>query len=264
MDDIRRPYQPQRGDYSTRPHQPNRQPARPQPDIPAHPQPHHQPNQHHHAPAHHQAHPAQHIPVATHQHPQPQSTQHYQPIYHRPPVEQPVATQPVPVKTGHKLRYKLLTAFACLAAAGLLVVAGYSLKSSDDSKTLPTKITSQADYTVYFPSPMPAGYTYMKDTATFQIGQVFYKFNNGRKRVTVKEEPTPNPKPDLSLLAGCRQFDAPIGKAAVGSTYGQPSAVVVTHSTVITLNGIGGVTGDELMTAIKNLKNIGQSSERKT
>lgn len=259
MDDIRRPHPAPRGDYSIGSRVPHRPPPRPRAAVftdqtPSLSDPHRR-----YAAVHHPAH----IPVGGHHHPQPVSGAK-QPVYHRPPVEQPTsALQPRP-KSRRKLSLKLFAAGACIGVAGLLFAAGYGLKSSADSKSLPAKVTGQADYTVYFPSPMPPGYSYMKDTATFQIGQVFYKFNNGRKRVTVKEEPVPNQKPNLSLLAGYRQFDTPIGKAALGSTFGQPIAVVVTNSTIITLNGTGGVTDDELMTAVKNLKNIGQSSDRKT
>lgn len=269
MDDIRRPYHPQRGDYTSGLDTPHRPPDRIQPKRPvsASSHPKYQSAQNpHQAPVHQQAPYAADVLQTAHPHTQSRAPhQQNQPVYHRPPVKQPVNAQPAPPKTKGKPGLKLFTALVCLAVGGLLVAAGYAFKSSEDPKTLPAQVTSRADYSVYFPSPMPDGYTYMKDTATFQIGQVFYKFSNGLKRVTVKEEPAPNPAPNLSLLAGYNQFDAPVGKAAVGtSAFGQPTAVVVTPTTVITLNGTGGVTGDELMTAIKNLKNIGRSSERKT
>lgn len=262
MDDIRRPHPTPRGDYSVGSHVPHRPAPRPRPaNFTVQPQPlpaqRHQP-----VPLHHPA-PATHIPVGGHSHLRPAPHTHRS-TYHRPPVEQPAPALGPRPKVRHKLGSKLFAVGACIGVAGLMFGAGYSLKSSSDSKSLPAKVTQQADYTVYFPSPMPPSYSYMKDTATFQIGQVFYKFSNGSKRVTVKEEPLPKPAPDLSLLAGYRQFTAPVGKAALGSSFGQPTAVVVTRSTVITLNGTGGVTADELKTAINNLKNIGQSSERKT
>lgn len=103
----------------------------------------------------------------------------------------------------------------------------------------------------------------MKDTATFQIGQVYYKFSNGKKRVTVTEQPMPSQKPDLSLLHGYIQFDSPVGQAAVGNNLGESQAVVLTPTTVITMNSIGGVSTDELRTAVSNLKNIGQNPQSK-
>jgi hypothetical protein len=154
-----------------------------------------------------------------------------------------------------------------LLAATAIFGAGYLLKSSSgDSaeKGIPDSITRQVNFTLYFPSPMPGGYTYMKDTATFQIGQVFYKFADGKKRVTVKEEPLPNPKPDLNLYSGFDHFDTTVGKAVVGKNVGQSTAVVVTPTTVITMNTIGGVSPDELKTAINNLKNIGQNTDKKS
>jgi hypothetical protein len=153
-----------------------------------------------------------------------------------------------------------------LGLAGGLFGAGYLLRPSSDAaaKGIPPAIVQQVSYNLYFPAPMPHGYSYMKDTATFQIGQVFYKFSNGKKRVTVKEEPMPDPKPDLNLLAGYDQIDVPIGHAAIGTSLGEPNAVVLAGTTVITFNGSGGVTTDELKTAINNLKLIGKNTDKKS
>jgi hypothetical protein len=140
--------------------------------------------------------------------------------------------------------------------------AGYLLRGSDNSKGIPASITRQVNYDLYFPSPMPSGYVYMKNTATFQIGQVYYKFASGKKRVTVVEQPIPDPKPDLNLMQGYDQFDTSVGKAAIGTNLGETQAVVVTPTTVITMNTIGGVTKDELRSAVSNLKDIGQRGQK--
>jgi hypothetical protein len=241
-----------------------------EPDNPA-PQPQHRP---HHTPPHqpHHVQPAPHHPHHTiHPHHQ-QPTQHEPAAYSRPPVhEQPIpqpihqaslAHHQVPAAAKRKRGVKPFIIIISAIFALSLFVAGYLYKSSGSADGIPAKIVKQVDYTLYFPSPMPPGYTYMKDTATFQIGQVFYKFSKGQKRVTVKEEPMSDPKPNLDLLQGYDKFDAPIGRAAIGMTFGHPTAIVVTHTTVITMNTIGGVTQDELKTAIANLQNIGQNSDR--
>lgn len=177
-----------------------------------------------------------------------------QPRPHHPPAVQAKKFKP---------NRKLLT----LSAAGLLAIAaifgaGYLLRGSDNSKGIPASITRQVNYDLYFPSPMPGGYVYMKNTATFQIGQVYYKFASGKKRVTVVEQPIPDPKPNLNLMQGYEQFDTPIGKAAIGVNLGETQAVVVTPTTVITMNTIGGVTKDELRSAVSNLKDIGQRDQK--
>jgi hypothetical protein len=168
---------------------------------------------------------------------------------------------PAPPKAKRRIfKPVLLIALPFIAAA--LFAAGYSFKSKKVDNTIPPTITQQANFTVYFPSPMPAGYSYMPDSATFQIGQVFYKFSHDKKRVTVKEEPMPPTKPDLNLLAGYSQFDTAVGKVAMGNTFGQTTAVIVTPTTVITMNTTGGVRPDELKSAIDNLKNIGQNTQK--
>jgi hypothetical protein len=80
--------------------------------------------------------------------------------------------------------------------------------------------------------------------------------------VTVNEQPLPETKPDLNLLAGYTQFDSPAGKAAIGMDLGEPAAVVVTPTTVITMHCVGGVSKDDLKTAVNNLKNIGQKADQ--
>lgn len=136
------------------------------------------------------------------------------------------------------------------------------LKGSSDSSGIPASIARQVNYDLYFPAPMPTGYTYMKDTATFQIGQVFFKFANGQKRVTVNEQPLTDPEPDLSKLEGYTQFRSPVGPAAIGMEITEPTAVVLTPTTIITMHCIGGVSPADLKTAINNLKNIGQKGQK--
>ena len=144
-------------------------------------------------------------------------------------------------------------------AAAAIFGAGWLLKGTSNSQTIPQNITRQVNFTLYFPSPMPAGYTYMKDTATFQVGQVYYKFASGDKRVTVMEQPMPSKKPDLSLMSGYSLFNSAIGKAEVGDSFGQAAAVVLTPTTVLTFHSVGSVSQNELKTAINNMKNIGQN-----
>ena len=248
MDDIRRPQRPDRRDYALpgRPAAPHHSPHRPVPDhyqpLPARPQP---------TPAYHQA-PA----------PQP----HHNPVAYPPPQHQPIVHHQPQThhKTSRRFSKKLSVVVAVIIAAAAVFGAGYMLKGSSPQTGIPSSITRQVNYSLYFPSPMPPGYIYMKDTATFQIGQVFYKFADGNKRVTVKEEPMPQTKPNLSLLIGYTQFSTPNGRAAIGSSFGQAVAVVVTPSTVITMNSVGGVSQNELRDAVNNLKNIGLNTNRKS
>jgi hypothetical protein len=230
MDDIKRPSPPERRDYAI--------PVRR--DLP--PEPYH---------PHYRTHePAAAPPAPT-------------PSYHQSQPSQPLRHQP-PVHHLKRRNLKPIIIIALPLIAAGIFVAGYSLKSSSNSGTVPSSVTNQAKFNVYFPSPMPSGYSYMKDTATFQIGEVFYKFGDGKKRITVKEEPASQTKPDLKLLSGYTQFSSPSGPAAIGSSFGQPIAVVVTPNTVITMNSSGSVSADELKTAVSNLKSIGPNPGHKT
>jgi hypothetical protein len=259
MDDIRRPQRPPRQDYA--------QPAQPRPHAnPNAPRPHAQPAPHPHQntpynaqvpQGHHPAVPVYHQPAVHPNQPHHPSPTHPQPTHH--PHAQTAAH---PRRRSFISKRKITVIIAVLLAAAAVFGAGYLLKSSNEPKdTIPSSITRQINYDLYFPSPMPKGYVYMKDSATFQIGKVFYKFAKGNKRVTVQEEPVTEPKPDLNLLAGYEQYDTAIGKVAMGTTFSHPTAVILTPTTVITLNTIGGVTTDELKSAIEGMKNIGQKPQ---
>jgi hypothetical protein len=254
MDDIRRPQHLKRRDYTA----PSGRPAAPSPPHhpPNHPSPHHQPHTPQQSPHHFSNHNAQ--PAA----PAPIYPAH-EPLVHPHQDQSPqavAAPAPAQSRSRNKISKKLTIVIAILLAAAAIFGAGYLLKGSNDSNGIPASITRQVNYDLYFPSPMPPGYIYMKDTATFQIGQVFYKFANGKKRVTVNEQPMPETKPNLNLLAGYTQFQSAVGKAAIGTSVGEPTAVVLTPTTIITMHCIGGVSQDDLKTAIGNLKNIGQKT----
>jgi hypothetical protein len=259
MDDIRRPHRPERRDYGLPEERPHHAP---QPQHPPHHIPVSTPGQDSSPTAYTppvQAHAPSSPPMQPAYHQQPQTQTHSQP--HTQHQAHPHASQQQPIPAHHAKRKipKPLLIIIGIFVATALVAVGFFLKPSDPQNTIPAHIVQQVDYSLYFPSPMPPGYTYMKDTATFQIGQVFYKFSNGQKRVTVKEEPMPQPKPDFNLLSDYAQFDAPVGKAAIGSTFGHPTAIVLAGNTVITMNTSGGVSQDELKTAVNNLKNIGRN-----
>ncbi len=241
MDDIRPPRQDlQRRDYTA----PVRRPA-PHPEQPAR-----QPAQPH-------ATPVQSYPTAQYHRPEPE------PAYHQPPAHQPPRNQHhhastrAPKRLGR--RYAVIAAILIVAAG--VFTAGYIFKSKTPDKTLPSAVVAKANFIVFFPSPMPSGYIYVSKTATYQIGDIFYRFANGSKSVTVREEPLPSKKPNLTLYKGYTIFNSKIGQAAMGASFGQPVAVVVTPTTIITLNTGGGVAPKDLKTAIDNLHNIGSSSQ---
>ena len=195
------------------------------------------------------------------------------PEYHRPPL-QPVATphhhrpavhQQPQHHSQNSAKKRLGKRYFGVAAALVLAIglftAGYIFKSKAPVNSLPQSVVAKANFNVYFPSPMPSGYIYVKKTATFQIGDVFFRFANGLKSVTVREEPLPAKKPDLSLYKGYTTFSSDTGQAAMGTSFGQPVAVVVTPTTVITFNTSGGVSPRDLKSAINNLHNIGSSNQ---
>lgn len=226
--------------------------------------PERRPEEHRPHPVHH---PAHHEPANLQTSPPPQPS----PPYHHSlakPSAHPSFHHTVSQHQMHapkRWRPRLAMRYVAVAAALIISIglftAGYVFKTNTPDKTIPVAVVKKANFDVFFPSPMPSGYIYVSKTATFQIGDVFYRFADGLKSVTVREEPLPAKKPNLALYKGYTVFNAGAGQAALGTSFGQPVAVIVTPTTVITMNTSGGVSVDELKTAISNLHNIGSSSQ---
>ncbi|MBX4190532.1 hypothetical protein KW794_00390, partial [Candidatus Saccharibacteria bacterium] len=186
MDDIRRPQHLKRRDYSIPANRPVAPPHRHEPHHASHQPAAHHRDQHQELTANNQ-----------YSQPKPQTFQPQPevPTYHQPSHQahhQTASATHAPTKRFRLSGKSISVAMGVLIAAAAIFGAGYLLKGSNDSKGIPASIARQVNYDLYFPSPMPSGYIYMKDTATFQIGQVFYKFANGKKRVTVNEQPMPD------------------------------------------------------------------------
>jgi len=139
--------------------------------------------------------------------------------------------------------------------AAAAVIGGYLLLKPEQQKTFsPSSLAKQASFSFYYPSPLPAGYSYVNNINTFQAGQAYYMIGNGTKHVIVHEQPASGNSLNLATISNPVTFDAAGGKAALGNVTGQPAGLVLTGSTLITLNTTGAVAPADLATIINNLK----------
>jgi hypothetical protein len=245
MDDIRRPYRGERRDYAlptpAHPSRPNAEPVRPaapQP-LPHHPhqpyhQPHHQPT-HHPQPAHHQPQP----------YPQTMPRQHPAP-----------AAAPIRHKRRLKLGLNLPVIIATVLAAAA-VLGGYMLlKPAKPVNSTPAQLAQKASFSFYYPQPLPAGYSYIQTINTFQDGQAYYMLGNGRRHLIIRERQSASKNLDLSSLEKPQTFMVTGGKAAIGTTAGEASGMVLAGSTLISINSTGNVPPDDIQAVIYNFKTI--------
>jgi len=237
MDDIRRPYRGQRGDYALpaqRPHQPA-PPAhqlrphvtdlRPAPAVQAAPQP---------AVTHH-----------IHQAPHHSHAQTHQP-HHHPAV-------PHPRKKAH--RPALLPVAGVILLAIAAAIGGYLLLKPHKAATFtPASLAKQASFTFYYPQPLPAGYSYVNAINTFTEGQAYYMLARGSRHIIIKEQAANSQTLDLSSLSQPSTLTTSAGKAATGTNSGQPAGLLLTSTTLVTLNSTGQVTPADISAVINSLK----------
>jgi hypothetical protein len=148
---------------------------------------------------------------------------------------------------------KVLLGLAVVFCIGLAIYVFITWKQSIPP-ALPQEITSSVYYQIYEPSHMPKGYTFKSDSVTSHNGLIFYKFVNGKKVITVTQQATPKSNIDLSKLEGYTSLQVPAGKAASGQSVGNPSAIIITDSTLINITSSKGVTKQEVTSVAQRMK----------
>ena len=133
---------------------------------------------------------------------------------------------------------------------GLLVVS-YLAKNA----TIPADVTSNVSFPVYYPKPMPSGYTYKRGSTKLENRILSFSLQNGSKTITISEQATPPNPPDLSNLPGFKRLDVPNGYGAIGKSVGLNVAVLLTDTTLVTLNTTSGTRAEILKNCALSLRN---------
>jgi hypothetical protein len=254
MDDFRRRYDVPRRDYgmpAAAPTQPPQHPTPARPTAPPQHQPAHHPT-HQSQPSHHQAHPA--APPARIDDFQATAPQHH--------PHQAVHHQPLPAKDSVFTRLAESKTAKIVGVAIILLVAGFIILSSRPAKpksVLPADLAKKASFSVFYPSSLPAGFSYDPTISTFANGQAYYLLNKGTEHIVVREQAWSSSTLDTSSLTNPVDLPISSGKAAIGTNTGQTAAVVLTGSTLINITSNGSVAKDEMTAVINSLKNISLS-----
>lgn len=234
MDDFRRRYDVPRRDYGLPPEQAG-VPSRPQPSQPpSSPYPQ---------------------PAA----PPPRSTES---IYAPPPAEHQAPYQadhhrPVPhPKSERRFGSKKLWIIIGLALVVVVVLAVFLSRPAKPKVILPADLAKQASFSLYYPSPLPAGYVYDGNVSTFLNGQAYYEISKGTKHIVVREQASSAKSLDLSSLSKPVQVKTALGQAAVGVNTGETAALVLAGATLITINSSGQISQADVASFINNLQNL--------
>jgi len=149
---------------------------------------------------------------------------------------------------------KILTIVVSVFCIGALVYL-YIAREQGIPPSLPQDTISSLNYQVFYPTRIPKGYSYKKGTATSHNGLLFYKFVNGKKVITITEQAAPPKYIDLNkIVEGYTALKVPIGRAAVGTSVGNPSVIIITDTTLINITSSKGVAKNQVTSLAQKMK----------
>ncbi len=164
------------------------------------------------------------------------------------------------VRRSNKKRFTWIAGIVALAlvVAIALTIIIVMKKQYATAHPLAGAIQTAAGFPLYYPTPLPAGYTYKKGSARVDNGIVFYTLQNGSKTTTINEQATPQNPPDLSHLTGFTNMQTLAGNTAVGSVAGKPVAIILSNTTLITINGSSATPSDTVTIIARSMTSLGQ------
>lgn len=146
-----------------------------------------------------------------------------------------------------------------VAAIFLASVSGgyaYYLTRRAVTPPLPMNLVAATSFRVYYPERLPSGYQYMTGSAKFVTGLFSYKLKNGSKVITVLEQAAPPKAIDLGAVEGFTSLKVATGRAAIGQIVGNPSAIVITDSTLVNITSSKGVSKESVTLIAQKLKPV--------
>jgi hypothetical protein len=144
----------------------------------------------------------------------------------------------------------------CVVALLLALAGGgyYFLHSKPKIQNpLPTSLITSSSFSLYYPSPLPDGYTYSENSASVESSVLFYKLHDNTKEVLVTQQAKPLSDTGISSAVGFDKVDTPNGVAYIGKNNSSPVAIIQTSKTLINISGTPDVSSDVVNSIAKNL-----------
>lgn len=182
-----------------------------------------------------------------------------------------VAPPPTPEPTVQKKKFdwtklkklrKVLPSRKVVVVAGVLVVViaiagGIAHFVHSNAGPLPASVVKSVSFPLYYPASLPDGYSYQQNSAKIENGFVFYSLQNGDKNISVSEQKAPSDPPDLTHLMGFTSLNTLAGNAVTGTNFaGQPSAIIISNTTMITITGQQGLPSDIVSQIAQNMRSL--------
>ena len=126
------------------------------------------------------------------------------------------------------------------------------------SAPFPKSIRQSVSYQLFYPKILPAGYSYKPNSATLaDSGVLFYRLTTASgQTVSISEQTKPTTQLALSSLVGYSPLQGAIGQGVIGSQNNQPSALLETQQTLISISGTQDVPSNVVSSIAKNLQQV--------
>jgi hypothetical protein len=152
---------------------------------------------------------------------------------------QPVANQQPKYRNKRRATGIVLCFLLLLVASG-----GFLLYMSQTKNSISPTIVKTAEFPIYYPASVPAGYELDSNFTRLSSGILFYKLHNGADTISVTEEALPQNPPDLASIPGFNQLSTDAGNAIAGTYNKTPTVVITNNATLITITGSNNVPYD--------------------
>lgn len=162
-------------------------------------------------------------------------------------------------RTWRPRRRQVIITAVVICAAAVVFFCGYRWHTVDSATVnVPSGITAlTVPFPVYYPSPLPDGYTYEHGSASLQDGILFYKLRNGGKTILVSEQALPHGSLALGSLVGFSPMQTTNGTAYIGADNNTPTAIVpIGRGTLVSVSGSADVPSDAVDSIAVTLKPI--------
>ncbi len=147
---------------------------------------------------------------------------------------------------------------ALLAVALLLILASAAAwwRLARDEWPLPAAIRSQAGFSLYYPTVIPAGYSYTNGSARIQRGVLFFTISSGNKVVRISEQKLPSNPPRLDDIPSLKKVIVPAGQAGLGTNDGKTTGVLVSTTSIVSLTGEMNLPDDVVARLLESMTSL--------
>jgi hypothetical protein len=142
-----------------------------------------------------------------------------------------------------------------LVLVAVAVLLAWHFKSQD-STSLPQSVLKSADFPVYYPSKLPSGYQLDDTSITVQKQTLFYNLKKDAGVIHISEQAAPEQRPDLKSIDGFGEVSSVAGQAVLGTVNGRSTGILLTKSTLVTINGSKDIPNEIIGTLVQNMNSV--------